>query len=236
MHYAVFIPGARGARDHLSALELPGLDGAGFEWISQTGPESSGHGSLGVVRTGAPSDPPGEVRGYDTWTEQDEGWWLGYDSKKRPAPGELKRAKVVPGEDVTLADGNGWHIPYAWKLPEKFRLVDGEWIQTVQREYEDFFDEAESIMLQLFAQIDVIDSNPSDVPEEQVTAVSLSVSADICSLALSVNYRICPQIASELGLFTTDNVRQVVMAICQLSDIISVRELKKNGAAHATGV
>ncbi|MCA9013700.1 MAG: hypothetical protein KDA77_00080 [Planctomycetaceae bacterium] len=133
-------------------------------------------------------------------------YWYGIREDSLPTPNELQRPYRKLGKKILLDDGNEWLIPFARELPSNLQLADdGSLKFVVQRQYHDFFIEAESWSERLmkkggFASLDSLDE------------VALFVMQGI-----QLNYRLTKEVISDLRLFTKENLVESIMAICGLT-------------------
>lgn len=137
--------------------------------------------------------------------------WLGWLSL--PKPQDLARAHQLPGETLTLADGEKWLVPIArdfegdCKLPIAYDVDEetGEWVPTkVRREYQAIWRHANAYkMARLEAQLKAIaekqDTFQFDIPDGH------GLLAD----SLAVNYRVSQRELATLGLLVTGAIAQV---------------------------
>jgi len=128
------------------------------------------------------------------WTKCRGGkFWLGKLANEKPKPEWFARADVQLGADVTFADGQEWHVPIARQLPQLLGLDDaGNLTKKLLPQYQRFWDEA-------FKTLKWFESN-----ESRVMHYDQREMFDFVSLALSINYRLNPDVASWLGLIRND--------------------------------
>ena len=152
-------------------------------------------------------------------------FWLGRPREDRLTPADLARPKLQLGADVVLADGHVWHVPIARQLPQLLGLNDaGEWTGVVVPQYRAFYDAA-------WAALDWL------APDETgVCRVDAQQGADFAAAALSINYRINRDVASFLGLLTSESIFEVSRAVIEFDAIVAAGAAaqKKTAAASDT--
>lgn len=216
MHYVIFIPNATGysAQDQLAAV---GLDTLCDTFVGPT----SENAELGGVA--------GRLIRWDDHTRQgrnatpgvsDKTWWwdyqrryaIGHVAEAPPTPDDLKRndryndSPYLTSFPCTLKDEQVWLVPIARQLPS-------QWIQcpetgrpviaTVPR-FAWYFDQ----MLAAVQAIGSGEATPENTPADYF---------ELAVKALTLNYRICPEIVYALGLFGAEHAASVIGAACELS-------------------
>ncbi len=179
--------------------------------------------------------------------------WCGFFTDAKPGPADLVRARLVPGEDVELGDGNLWHVPHAIDyggpgLPRVMQLDDeGHWVPgDIVAEYRTLWDlawEWRDAIDQLCAWGDEHerDGQPTfdgyaDPRLEFNWIFSRSVQV------LQTNYAIGPTEASSLGLFVTGRQWAILQALCDSQGLQKIMEgavaedQKKTDASPDTAV
>jgi hypothetical protein len=132
------------------------------------------------------------------------GYWMGWSREDRPRPEFLARSPLVSGYDTVLGDGLAWTCPTIRKggrapnLPRTMGLdAAGEFAMRIIPA----FDWAWELSGEIFDR--VFGSQEMSWSEAYRLAVS----------ALSLNYRVGPREASQLGLITTENFQRVAEAV-----------------------
>lgn len=153
-------------------------------------------------------------------------YWVGIERNATPEPIELQRRSGVDGYRVRLGDGHEWIIPAARYCPQDVRLAsDGGIELQVQDKYREFWD-GSLRWVELLLSI-----------EEGQTALQIGPQEwGYLTLALSINYRITPELASELRLFSTSNVLHVVQATIDGQLAALVEQQKKSTETVSTPV
>ena len=130
-----------------------------------------------------------------------------------PKPEWFARANQQVGRDVTMADGQRWHIPTARQLPALLGLDDQDRLtSTVLPQYRAFFEAAYEAVKWF---------QPDD---QGRVKVSYRAGFDFVCLALSINYRINPRIASWLGLVHTDSFFEVADVAAGVTDFFEAQK------------
>lgn len=148
--------------------------------------------------------------------------WLGV-TDARPGPQDLARAERYQGHEVELADGNSWLVPVArlvggdTRFPRKLKKSGEKWVQGDVREpYARIFEDA----------CRVWDELRSQAGNDQRT---LTESTDVAVKALSVNYRIGPAEVDALGLFDTQVMVRVLLALVDWPTAVKLLEEEDTG-------
>lgn len=204
MRFAIYIPGdGKIDEQKLRDVGLP-LLAAGCSGIPTTsGPD----GKPGVVFSWPTNDPRSTIAylpDNQTWipaTVSDDRpanrYWVGFTNNAPPTPGDLAWGQQFSGSEVKLGDGNMWLIPEAGMLTKSCRLNDdGSWGYYVAQKFQAYWDEScQWFQLLTGAMLDGEDR--------------LSVPASCCDYlcrALSINYRLTPEVVSHLSLFNTNTI------------------------------
>jgi hypothetical protein len=140
--------------------------------------------------------------------------WMGWVRERPlPKPAELARSQQLPGEWLTLADGEKWLVPIArdfegdCQLPLAFDLDDetGEWVPAkVRNEYQKIWNHAQAYLIarieaQLEAEANNQDTFSFVVPDGH------ALTAD----ALAANYRVSQRELATLGVLVTGIVSEI---------------------------
>lgn len=201
-------------------IDRAGLIAAGLENVFPTdsidqvevftGPD----GDAGVVFAFAPPAVAGrsiEVGFYperQTWNPAGQ-YWIGYPTNQPPGPADLERAEIVAGHTVTLQDNREWLVPVArtfpngTKLPQSLILgPQGELVREVLPRYAALWHKAEGFWESFIA---TFAGGPDRIDEREAY--------DLAAEALAINYRVGPRELSVLRVFTTANLREVLLAL-----------------------
>jgi hypothetical protein len=223
--YLLYLPDCKGADP--SHLDRRGLG----ELRADRSPEfaecfSFGQGSLAYWHQKGVA-PVLDTSLYD-WT-RGKGFSLGVLTGQRVTPDDVQRDTVRPGYWITCADGQRWQIPAAAKLPHRHGLnADGEHTREVVAQYRDYWDKSEQYAIQMFKAIDQLEilAAHQKVTEETVE-FTLAETWDFACRALSINYRLTPEMVSMLGLIDDDAMSGIVKAAIDLPCLIEVKKEKK---------
>ncbi len=152
-----------------------------------------------------------------TWTAVGDGslLWIGVDSAEPPKPEEMARKRKIRGYDITLGDGNSWHIPVIRRcddstmLPKSFKRnpagkIESEVRQSSREHWEAFRQAAEWVIGGM---------EPDKLPED--------VAIDLSIRALSINYRFGWVEQNALGIIGSDNY---LLALAAAVDIPALNE------------
>lgn len=203
MHYELFIPGQFNAAE--DALQSVGFDGYG------NGVESS------IVEFG----PTGERGYWLAWRgsgrrpqfNDHAGRWMpaeafdgrpptryhiAIDLEDPPKPQDLAKARMVEGRRVTLRDGNSWLMPSVPKLERSIVLRDGEFAMAV-----------DPVLAWAYAEA----QRWHELAEQPNTRHEVIDAMRTVYRILCINYRLTPELVNVLGLFTSKNVEECLMAM-----------------------
>lgn len=218
MHFQIFVPATTSPK----ALEAVGLSGIAAGAMHAE--IACGPGGLGgmlfswddriefrpeLTRWIESAARPGLARGaYHV------GIWL--DSP--PCAADLQRGHVFDGCGVKLGDGGTWIVPAAGRLPRRFRLrpEDGRHEFQVRDEFAKFWRESAE-WYRLFM--------------ESAERGGITLDEDAWRYAydaLSLNYRLTPEVDDELRLFDTS---AIIDALRATIDGISIRDMEATLAA-----
>jgi len=234
MHYQLFFPGeSRGAKVALESCGLGDfLPGSG-EAIVEVGDK---RGLLIGWGSDIRLDPA------ITWQDvEGQPWRLGLWPDP-PTPEDLSRGGFFVGSPVQMANGDRYLVPIAAELPQSMRLSGGKWTKQRKPAFEAFWRASEvwyrrwtvhSLVLREMA----LDAN---VSEDEL----LHEWCEFAVTALRQNYRICPEIASALGLFEVpETLMRIVMSVVDgmaIMEVLTEKERLDNstvdGGQKKTGV
>ncbi len=162
-----------------------------------------------------------------TWEQYPgkDGLWLGFWKENRPGPEDLIRRKPKDGHFVELCDGQEWLIPVARAvdgsspLPRALKNDGTDWlVGDVKEAFKDYFARA----CQLW---DVMFPAESEASGED-RIVTIAGAADLCVIALSINYRVSVAEVSLLELLDTEIYTAVCKAVVDYPTLEAM--VKKN--------
>lgn len=207
MHYQIFIPGGRGQNpQQLVDVGLADLvAGAEFMDVAK-GPDGKAGGVVAWRRPGQAQ--MGYQAGIQEWIpaapREDLSlgrYWVGFWNDSPATSKELSRPYPQPGRRVALGDSQEWLIPAAKELDADMVLADdGTWKFEVQRRFHSFYLEYLR-WFQFFA------------TAKDGDAFDFAEAAEFVLLGLRTNYRLVPEAASHLRLFTKETVTQALFGI-----------------------
>lgn len=143
--------------------------------------------------------------------DSSDGPQIGYWNDSPCTPADLERRSLFNGYRQPLADGYEWVIPQAAGLPASLRLVNGAWSKIRKPQFDEFWARSEVWYRRFMAfDLDVKAILLAEGISEELFHQEL---ADFCIFALRQNYRLLPQIASELGLFDSDSALRIVWSV-----------------------
>jgi len=247
MHYLIYIPNVKGVGDKV-------LEAAGLSALKDSGAEFSEHyegtpdGSHGTLVSWSPYseeklNPPKKVNA-ENWVWRpcpktpnvEEGqFWLGTNKYLPPLPLDLLRRgeQELDGYEVQLGDGQAWRIVPASAVFREYRAEGKELKWKPEERNEQYTRNASIIAREIFAKLDLLDcpnvakADIASYSDQPVTFI-LSGSFDHCCLALSVKYRLTPEICDMLNLVNRKEIQaEIVKASIDLPDIFETREQKK---------
>ena len=223
MHFQVFLPNAIGQNPQLlDAVGLADLaEGATFMPV-KAGP----NGGPGMIvfwrRPGAHAS--GYIPDRQEWIPAVPSgglpaarYWVGFWSDSLPLPSDLARARLFSGTAVELGDGNSWVLPVAAMLPRDAILdpETGEVLFEIQERFMAFWKASEPWYARLMGDADgtlTIDRGWFDYVLQ----------------AARMNYRLIPEVASQLRLFSTANLYECLSVTVDGMRIALVEDEKKN--------
>lgn len=188
---------------------------AGHEVCESPGPPEGGPGALFAWRK------PGEGGlkwGYapdeQTWTPAAAAaptipaarYYVGIDKQNPPTEFDLRRPVQFRGHRVTLNNDEQWLIPAPQELPADCILDDdGHWKTEPRRQFQ-AFNIAAAKWFEFMAMI----------PPDGEMDIDFNDAVGFVVQALSINYRITPEIVSALRLFRSDMITPAIYAACGL--------------------
>lgn len=211
MHFQIFVPQKSDVAGTLIDVGLAHL-AQDFDAKSSTGPATeAGHVDAGAVfawRT------PGAHRwGFEpdeqTWIaaaadpERDlpaGRYYVGCWNASPPTPRDLSRRYQERGDFLKLGDGHDWLVPVAADLPRDLLLQDdGSLKFELQRQFYDY-----GVAVDAWSRrVEHLNSESTDG-----NPVSFEETFRFALQALSINYRITPEVAAHLRLFSDRTVHR----------------------------
>ena len=195
-------------------------------------------GGAGVIVADARIDEVGYFRDRQTWHCMiAEHVHVGhFTDRPLPGPADLARAKLLDGFDVTLADGNPWHVPVAraWadldgetflyrnNFPQRSRLdpETGQWVRgDVLPEYADLWQTAEAWWETRYAA--AADAEADETADAVTVRFDFDDAHHRAVDALAANYRLGPVEVSLLGLLTESLVVEVLDVLIDQPTLIA---------------
>ena len=157
-------------------------------------------------------------------------YWIGIEKESPPGSLDLQRPELINGHDVELEGfgpdaGDKWLVPCArlfgggTMLPERMRLGPAhEWVSEVLPRFSEFSAIAESLWSEFETGLERSIGENDDLPEP----MSISEKCRICSMALSINYRVREEELSAMGTLTTLNIEKTLAAIVDLTTLVDM--------------
>lgn len=215
MRFLIYIPNVPGDvtpnDEKLSKVGLPALAQGCATITTSAGPD----GKPGVVFSWPTSDPRSTM-GYlpeiQEWIPAEavgdlaeKRYWVGFVKGLLPTPQELSRPMLLEGDGdsrgTVLGDGRKWVIPAAGMLPKRSRYTSKGWGWEVVQQFEAYWEESCQWYTDLITK---------DISDGQTTVAANC--CDYLTRALSMNYRLTPEVVSHLGLFTTRTIGPALLA------------------------
>lgn len=212
-HYQVFIPGvhatkaeafasvglsdiADNATSGMTVAEGPtGAAGTLYGWFTNKG---------GVYHKWAP-DRQVSIPAIAGDELAESRYWVIIDPLKPPTPDELMRPQPYRGGSVVLGDSCRWLLPDAFDVPRTMlRMDNGETCYVPVRKLAQFHAEA-CHWRQMFREMDV----GSAVMLSEPIMESMR---DFVAMGLAANYRLIPEVADYLELWTAGSAGTVLTA------------------------
>ena len=138
------------------------------------------------------------------WEELPAGrYYAGIPHDGRPRPTELARDWQFPGRAIELGDGNLWRIPEPERIPRQVQIADDGSLQYQRlRDFHGYTIDAEFVR-QVDDWRDRFRAGMRECDHGEALAFALR--------ALRLNYRLTPEVANALGLFTTENLHLPIL-------------------------
>lgn len=208
MHFQIFVPNKPALQQSLIDAGLSDL-AENFDTRESAGPD----GERGSVFGWRSPDAPqwGYRPAEQTWIpavaagEQPAGrYHVGFWNASPPRPQELARRHQEHGDLLRLGDGQQWLIPVETELPRNIRLnPDGSLRFESNPRYAEYAQAVEK-WKGLVGSITGEEQDGNPVSFDELWKFALQ--------ALSMNYRITPEVVDHLRLFTTDDVHRPMFA------------------------
>ncbi|HEY4263414.1 MAG TPA: hypothetical protein VGM98_24840 [Schlesneria sp.] len=219
MHFQMWFPGATGnARAVLEAAGLADFAEGCRESIAKFTDERQG---LLISWTGDAGYSPDRQKWLPL--KDPDGPQIGYWTDSPCTPADLQRRYLLTGFPIPLGTSGEWIVPRAKDLPAYLRLVNNLWESIRKPEFDEFWHRA-AVWYRRFMTAD-LDLEQMAECEDLDPDVLLSEWCDFCVYALRQNYRILPQIASELDLLDTTTLIKITWAIVDSMDIPAESDL-----------
>lgn len=203
MHYQLFFPGQ--SCDAKPALRAAGLDdfltGSKGGLASLKLPQSDG---TAVETRGLLVGWSGEFGAFferQRVVDLGAGTWLVLWTDSPVTPEDLQRGSLFTGYDTKLADGQLWRVPSAAELPCDLRLRGGQWESVRKPQFQEFWRQSE-LWQHRYLKCE-LDAGQMQRDSGLDWPALVQQWVGFCLLALRQNYRLTPEIASELGLLDT---------------------------------
>lgn len=236
MHYLIYIPGVQGSDSGplilagLAPLLREGEPGPSAAQVDR-GPDGRSGTIYGWI-SGTDSDQTLGMFPSTTWLKNwNSKFWLGINEADPPQPRDLIRKRIVPGRQITLADGFNWSVPSISQLPHKFfQNEDGELERKVRAEYQTYYDFAMQVNSQLmesFSKIEELRAVDEKLADEQFIPVTIPDGLKFVASALAINYRLSFDICILLGMFDNRSAAAAMVVFCELSEIRLVSDTIK---------
>lgn len=210
--FVYFVEGRQGLRpEELNTLGLKHVaDGAGFKRAPGQAPARGRAAGLYLCDSGGDLTSLSELR-WEPYPGSPT-VLVGWDSKSPPGPEDLRRGEQLDGHEVELAGGRRWLVPVAryprgdTPLPRRLQWDGKAWADgEIEERFRELWVGAERVWGEI---VGAAEGDGAGIAE-----VTLGESADLASLALSINYRVGPGELSLLGLLTTANQADVVLSV-----------------------
>lgn len=214
MHYQLFFPGrTSNGRQCLMDAGLSDMTSGITEAVNVV----NGQQGLFVSWTGTVSVEPERQQ------------WLSYEGvpycvglwRDQPVtPQDLVRPSVYSGEEIPMGDGQRWLVPTAVWLPTTKKRVGGRWVDVRKAAFDRFWHDSEV----WFRRMMTHDGNLyAAAQSEGLSDDELSNQlTDFVLSALRLNYRLVPEVASELCLFDTETVISALMMVIRWMNVEEV--------------
>ena len=229
--FAIYIPNKTGAKpEHLDDVGLSLLRRDRCPEFADlvAGTPDGGRGIIGLWRT--LSDNGGFAASGYRWTPAKADKSRGLAAKRffvgiptgGIRPQEIERKPTYRGYAIPLADGQRWVIPPAVSLPHKHGLdEEGTPTRVIEDAWLGYWDRSEKFAVEFFAAVDRLGAGATE------TKFTLADAWSFACEALSINYRLSPEIIDALGLLNDDAIRNIIKAAIDLPVLIDAENQKK---------
>lgn len=224
MHFQCFIPDESSAADGLERVGLPQLlAGVASQKLTQ-GP----NGQAGLLLSWrmnrgtctlkySPDEQVWLPAVANAEDKLDAGrYWVGIWKDSKPTPEDLERPRPFRGPRVTLGDGQSWMLPPVQELPHTMARTDDNAILYTP----DFFlSRYRLAALEWRGAIEKLDDADSPLKPANVFGATGAIwpeLRDFIEAGLQANYRIVPEVADHLKLWSTTKTGTVWRAVEQL--------------------
>jgi hypothetical protein len=202
MHYLLFFPGESSNAGRC----LRGVGMADFsDGVNEKPERIDGVSGLLCGWGGAVALDPANQR----WVQM-SGFRLGIWTNAEFAPRDIARRSIFDGRNVTFSSGLQWSVPTAADLPSLIVKADSHWKRIRKPQFADFWNQSEIWFKRFMDQR--LDEEQMRIASELSEQEFLDEWAEFCVFALRQNYRVTPEIISELAPFDTDDMFRITLA------------------------
>lgn len=142
----------------------------------------------------------------------DRTWWFGHEKGQTVTPDSVSRRRLFTSLTAMLADGNEWRIPIARELPRTWGLdPSGRFQRNVQPQFQGFIELSERVYDRLLGagELSIDAANGVPIPEAW----------EFICRALSMNYRLAPEMIAALKLVDDGNFTRILLATADVNTI-----------------
>lgn len=238
-HYQIFIEGSHGCNPKcLIPVGLGDLlrdDESSPEMVDCPRGPNGRSGVLLTWRIGDPErDPKFMIHAGQQWLPAPsmthptlgelpaERYWIGVENNRPPQPRDLAREHMIPGCNITLADGFSWMVPTLSRLPNRYQLNDGgEITRKVKEQYQVFYETGMRVVAEVMDQFNMIEEVRDKIPDIDEFSIPLEATdgMKLIASALALNYRITWELAFMLDMLDEHSGAMALMTFCELSEI-----------------
>lgn len=214
MSMLIFLPQTLGvATKRLTEIGLDDLV-AGAEFMDVASGPDGDRGALVVWRTPSSADKrfacvPDKQQWSPAFADGDlpaKRFWVGTWLDRPPRPADLRRSQLHRGSMIELGDGNLWEFPDASELTRDILFdPDGTMRLEIQPRLRPIWDEAVAWRDRL--------ANAAGGSDGAKAKVSYSEVLTFLIKMLRMNYRVVPELVSQLRLFNTSNLSLPMLAV-----------------------
>jgi len=245
--YSIYFPGVQGSSpQHFDRVGLVGLaENAQFCDVLQHGPDG-GRGVVATWPTGktATDSHPGmheAIRWVAAKPDEERKlaagrFWMGFDEARPLTPVDVARKAQAEGCWRVLRDGQAWKIPSCPRLPSRATLHPGtgKFCFATEPRYAEFARRANTYAVEMFKQfgeLDLLRSVKPDIEADATVGLEIEEAWQHCCDALSINYRLTPELIDAMELLDQTTMVAVVLSTFDYDQIIECAELKKKPTA-----